>query len=80
MSDEIGSIEDIVTEFLRQNPNFLEQEPGLLKDLELSHASGSAASLIEKQVQYLRSQNEGLEQRLNQLTQAASDNEKLMTR
>lgn len=80
MSDEIGSIEEIVTEFLRQNPNFLEQEPDLLKDLELSHASGSAASLIEKQVQYLRSQNESLEQRLNQLMQVASDNEKLMTR
>jgi uncharacterized protein YigA (DUF484 family) len=36
--------------------------------------------LIEKQVQYLRKQNEMLEQKLNQLIQVASDNEILMRR
>ncbi len=80
MSDQTRSIEDIVVKFLRQNPDFLEREPALLKHLEFSHASGSAISLIEKQVQYLRSQNENLEQQLNQLVQVASDNEKLMYR
>jgi uncharacterized protein YigA (DUF484 family) len=80
MSDSTRSIEDIVIKYLRQNPDFLEREPALLKDLELSHASGSAVSLIEKQVQYLRGQNDALEQRLNQLIQVASDNEKLMSR
>lgn len=80
MSDNSRSIEDIVSKFLRQNPDFLEREPELLKNLELSHASGSAISLIEKQVQFLRGKNETLTQRLNQLTQVASDNEKLMSR
>jgi uncharacterized protein YigA (DUF484 family) len=80
MSETNRSIEDVVTKFLRQNPDFLEREPALLKFLELSHASGSAVSLIEKQVQYLRVQNETLEQQLNQLIQIASDNEKLMSR
>jgi len=80
MSDKTRSIEDIVSKYLRQNPGFLEQEPSLLKHLELSHASGPAVSLIEKQVQYLRGQNESLEQRLNQLAKIASDNEKLMSR
>ncbi len=80
MSDSTRSIEDIVAKYLRQNPDFLEREPSLLKYLELSHASGPAISLIEKQVQYLRGQNESLEQRLNQLIQVASDNEKLMFR
>ncbi len=80
MSDHSRSIEDIVSKFLRQNPDFLEREPVLLKYLELSHASGSAVSLIEKQVQYLRGENENLEQRLNQLIQVAADNEKLMYR
>lgn len=80
MSDKTRSIEDIVSKFLRQNPGFLEQEPELLKYLELSHASGPAVSLIEKQVQYLRSENESQEQRLSQLIQVASDNEKLMYR
>lgn len=80
MSEKTRSIEDIVSRYLQQNPGFLEQEPELLKHLELSHASGPAVSLIEKQVQYLRSENESLENRLNQLIQVASDNEKLMYR
>jgi uncharacterized protein YigA (DUF484 family) len=80
MSDNSRTIEDIVSKYLRQNPDFLEREPALLKHLELSHASGPAVSLIEKQVQFLRGQNESLEQRLNQLIQVASDNGKLMTR
>lgn len=80
MSDTNRSIEDIVSKYLRQNPDFLEREPSLLKFMELSHASGPAISLIEKQVQYLRGLNETLEQQLNQLIQVASDNEKLMTR
>jgi len=80
MSDTTRSMEESVAKFLRQNPDFLEREPALLKDLELNHASGPAVSLIEKQVQYLRGQNETLERRLNQLVQVASDNEKLMSR
>ena len=80
MSEATRSMEEIVAKFLRQNPDFLKREPALLKDLELSHASGPAVSLIEKQVQYLRGQNQSLEQRLNQLIQVASDNEKLMSR
>ena len=80
MSDNNRSIEDVVTKFLHQNPDFLERQPDLLRHLELSHASGPAVSLIEKQVQYLRSQNQTMEQRLNQLIQIASDNEKLMSR
>ncbi len=80
MSDNNRSVEDIVSRYLRQNPDFLERQPALLKHLELSHASGPAVSLIERQVQYLRQQNEALEQQHNQLIQIASDNEKLMSR
>src|SRR5210317_1196407 len=80
MSENTRSIEDVVSKFLRQNPDFLEREPGLLKDLELRHASGPAISLIERQVHYLREQNETLEQQLNQLMQIAAENEKLMSR
>jgi uncharacterized protein YigA (DUF484 family) len=80
MSESNRSIEDIVTKYLRQNPDFLEKQPALLKHLELSHASGPAVSLIERQVQYLRQENDALEQQHNQLIQIASDNEKLMSR
>jgi len=80
MSDNTRSIEETVTRYLRQNPDFLERQPALLKHMELSHASGPAVSLIERQVQYLRHENEALEQQHNQLIQIASDNEKLMSR
>lgn len=80
MSNDNRSMEQIVAKFLRQNPEFLERDPALLKDMQLSHSSGPAVSLIEKQVQYLRSENQSLQQRLNQLIQVASDNEKLMSR
>ncbi len=80
MSDTTRSIESVVKKFLLKNPNFLEQEPELLRDLELNHSAGPAVSLIEKQVQYLRSQNESLKTRMNQLIQVAADNEKLMSR
>ena len=80
MSDNTRSTEEIVTRYLRQNPEFLEKQPALLKHLELSHASGPAISLIERQVQYLRQENEALEQQHNQLMQIASENEKLMSR
>jgi uncharacterized protein len=80
MSDDIRAIEEIVSRHLRQHPDFLERQPALLKHLELSHSSGPAISLIERQVQYLRQQNEALEQQHNQLMQIASDNEKLMSR
>ena len=80
MSENSRSIEDVVTKFLRQNPDFLEREPSLLKHLELNHASGTAVSLIEKQVQYLRTQNQSLENQLNRLIQNAADNERLMCR
>lgn len=80
MSDNNRSVEDIVSRYLRQNPDFLEKQPALLRHLELSHSSGPAISLIEKQVQYLRQQNEALELQHNQLIQVAADNEKLMHR
>src|SRR5690554_6178233 len=80
MSNDNRSMEQVVAKFLRQNPDFLEREPALLKEMQLRHSSGPAASLIEKQVQHLRAENQALQQRLNQLIQVASDNEKLMNR
>ena len=80
MSDKTRAMEDIVEKFLHQNPSFLQRNPALLKELELKHSSGPAVSLIERQVQYLRNQNASLEQRLGQLVQVATENEKLMSR
>ena len=68
-----------VVAFLKTRPEFLMQHPELLEKLEFSHASGSAISLIERQVDLLRSKNLKLEDRLSLLISTAAENEKRAT-
>lgn len=67
---------DAVAAYLRANPDFLLRFPELLETLELQHASGSAVSLIERQVEILRGRSQRLEDRLGTLLEAARDNER----
>ena len=60
MSEESTSLEEIVQDYLKQNPRFLLDHPEILETLELSHNSGVASSLIERQVETLRASNEDL--------------------
>jgi uncharacterized protein YigA (DUF484 family) len=69
--------EDSVRDFLRNNSDFLQRNPDLLDHLHVSHASGSAVSLVEKQVSVLRERNMDMRHRLNALTANARDNDKL---
>jgi len=62
---------------LRENPDILQRYPELLTILEISHQSGAAISLIEKQVAVLRQQNQTQENRLCELMDVARDNERL---
>ncbi len=81
MSDEQQHlIEAEVAEFLREHPDFFERHGELLDTLSLSHASGGAVSLIERQVELLREKKAELRQQLNQLNQAARINEELLGR
>lgn len=68
-----------VAAYLRAHPDFLSRFPELLESMELQHASGSAVSLIERQVEILRSRSQRLEDRLSTLLEAARDNEKRAT-
>lgn len=72
--------EEQVVAYLRSNPNFLARHPELLETLELQHSSGSAVSLIERQVEMLRSRSQRLEDRLSQLLDNARDNEARATK
>ena len=65
-----------VTQYLKSHPDFLARHPELLETLELRHKSGSAVSLIERQVDILRAKNLKLEDRLVRLVDAARDNER----
>lgn len=69
--------EDLVREFLKANSDFLQRNPDLLDYLHISHASGSAVSLVEKQVSVLRERNIEMRRRLNSLTANARDNDQL---
>ena len=69
--------DDTVREFLKDNSDFLQRNPDMLDYLHISHPSGSAVSLVEKQVSVLRERNVDMRHRLNTLTANARDNDKL---
>ena len=62
--------------YLKAHPDFLSRHPDLIENIELKHRSGSAVSLIERQVELLRAKNQRLEDRLERLLEAARDNER----
>lgn len=66
-----------VVAYLRRHPRFFEDHPNLLKKLHLSHDSGDAISLMERQNQILRQENRQLIDRLNQFIQVAQRNDRL---
>ncbi|MCZ6773267.1 MAG: DUF484 family protein [Proteobacteria bacterium] len=69
--------ENEVAKFLRSDPTFLDKHPELLRDLSISHGSGDAVSLLERQVVLLRSENTEVKTRLEELVSLARENETL---
>jgi uncharacterized protein YigA (DUF484 family) len=74
-SDDLN--DELVREYLKDHDDFLQRNPDMLDYLHISHASGSAVSLVEKQVGVLRERNIDMRHRLNTLTANARDNDKL---
>ncbi|MFV8818078.1 DUF484 family protein [Haliea sp. E17] len=72
-----GLNEETVREYLKENPDFLQRNPDMLDHLHISHASGSAISLVEKQVSVLRERNVEMRHRLSHLTANARENDRL---
>ncbi len=66
-----------VASFLETNPHFFESHQDLLMELSLPHESGSAVSLIERQVAVLRERNMDMRHRLSKLLDNARENDKL---
>ena len=69
--------EEEIRDFLLQNPDYLQRNPDLLGLLQIPHASGSAVSLVERQVSVLRERNVDLRHRLRDLGSTARDNDQL---
>jgi len=80
---ESGSIlptAEQVTEYLCQNPDFFDHHPDALEEIEIHHQTGSAVSLIERQVSVLREENRQLKGRIRDLVAVARENDGYMSR
>ncbi len=73
--DNDKETERLIVRYLRDHPDFFESHLDLLADMILTHESGQAVSLIERQVTILREQKDQHKGRLKQLIQAAEQNE-----
>jgi len=67
--------EDQVITYLRANPDFFTTHDYLLRELKISHKSGAAISLGERQVQVFREHRDELKQKLNELISIAHEND-----
>ncbi|MDF3931289.1 DUF484 family protein [Pseudomonas citronellolis] len=66
-----------VAEYLRQHPEFFVEHDELIPEMRIPHESGSAVSLVERQVRLLRERNIEMRHRLAQLMDVARDNDRL---
>ncbi len=66
-----------VTEYLLSHPKFFNEHPHVLTEIDLAHDSGTASSLIERQVCVLRRQNHKTRAKLHDATKNARFNEQL---
>jgi uncharacterized protein len=66
-----------VVAYLRDNPDFFDQQADLLAEIRLPHDSGGVVSLVERQVSVLRERNMDMRHRLSKLLDNARDNDKL---
>ena len=76
-ADNIEPSDEQVARYLRNHPGFFLKHEELLSEIKLSHASGSATSLLERQVSLLRERNIEARGRLGELFATASDNDQL---
>lgn len=66
-----------VAEYLREHPEFFVEHDELIPEMRIPHESGSAVSLVERQVRLLRERNIEMRHRLAQLMDVARDNDRL---
>jgi uncharacterized protein YigA (DUF484 family) len=76
----VTDAEQAVVDYLLAHPDFFERHADLLATLSIQHASGSAVSLVERQLGLLRGKGEQLRTQLQQLITVARENEVLHDR
>lgn len=75
------SWEEAVARYLEDHPDYFQRYPETLSRILLTHETGGkAVSLIERQVQVLREQNQALQRQLRDLVNNARENDVLSAR
>lgn len=69
-----------VARYLRTHSDFFMHHPELIETLAIPHETGEAVSLVERQVELLRSKNKELDRKLHQLITVAKENERVSRR
>jgi uncharacterized protein YigA (DUF484 family) len=69
-----------VADYLRAHPRFFDDHPQALAALQLSHDSGDAVSLVERQLRTLRDQSNRYRRQLEELVAVARENDALNRR
>lgn len=69
-----------VARYLAAHPEFFNQQPDLLRTLEIPHATGQAVSLWERQIAALREEIERMRTRFDELIEQATHNETVIRR
>jgi uncharacterized protein len=72
-----NTTEQLVRNFLLENPSFLDKNPDILEGLSLPHNTGNAVSLVERQVGVMRDRNKEMRQRLDNIIETAHNNDLL---
>lgn len=71
--------EEQVANFLKSEPEFFMRNAELLNDIVLTHETGAAISLVERQLSVMRTRNQDLRDRLDELMDNAKKNDQLFT-
>lgn len=80
-SDQVSSAPlsaQSVANYLTENSDFFAEHPDILAELALPHNSGSAVSLVERQVAILRETSLQTRHKLSEFVQAAKENDGLL--
>ncbi|MBJ88886.1 MAG: phytochrome sensor protein [Woeseia sp.] len=78
--NEVTVSEETVHDYLTNNPDFFEKHADLLETLKLPHSSGTAVSLVERQVSVLRQKDLKHERKLKELLDVAHANDALASK
>ncbi len=82
MSDQqqVQVDEGQVAEYLQQHPDFFQNHLDLLEQMQIPHPSGSAVSLISKQLELFRNKHQEQENQLTALIDIARENDAAFNR